>query len=240
MEFIGMTRVKNEARWIDRCIRSLLPLCRKVYVLDDHSDDATPEIANSFSESVVFDSPFDTFAETRDKTWLLRQIAENEPDTDFIICIDGDEELEPAGTHKITSLLKRGRIDAAAVRIPYMWNSERQWRTDGIYRNFHRPSIFRLDRRFLEYRSVYGNNTTLHCTNTPYGLIGATTPTDIHFLHWGYFDRETRIRKYHWYNEIDPKNETEDQYRHMVIGDLFPADSQFRYAGPLKLEPLSL
>jgi hypothetical protein len=49
---------------------------------------------------------------------------------------------------------------------------------------------------------------------------------------------EDRIRKYHYYNTIDPNNEFEDQYRHMVIGDIFPANYAGKWAGPLELAPV--
>jgi len=50
--------------------------------------------------------------------------------------------------------------------------------------------------------------------------------------------RADRERKYQWYNAQDPNNAIEDRYRHMVIGDLFPADSKFDHGGPLKLAQL--
>ncbi len=245
MKFIGMMRVRDEARWIDRCIRALLPLCEKVYVLDDHSVDGTGDIANAIDQVVLFNSPFDVadFSETRDKTWLLHQIARLEPDADYIVCVDGDEELEPQGPAKIIRTIEHRRCGAIHVRIIYMWDKEDQWRSDRIYENFHRPSVFRLDPAHLEYRSLYGPDTSLHCTNIPADLICESVTADIRLYHWGYFDRETRIKKFAYYTEKEKHNtemlECEDHYRHMVIGDLFPADSKFRWGGPLKLEPLS-
>jgi hypothetical protein len=46
------------------------------------------------------------------------------------------------------------------------------------------------------------------------------------------------VRKYEWYRNIDGENPVEDGYRHMVVGDIFPAESRFRYGGPLQLEAL--
>jgi hypothetical protein len=60
----------------------------------------------------------------------------------------------------------------------------------------------------------------------------------VRLLHYGYLHKEDRVRKFHWYNKIDPNNAFEDQYRHMVIGDVFPADSSFKWAGPLELRSL--
>jgi hypothetical protein len=77
----------------------------------------------------------------------------------------------------------------------------------------------------------------------PQGYIVESRRSGINLYHYGYFDRFTRIQKYHYYNKKEAENlemlESEDYYRHMVIGDLFPADSVFKHGGPLKLEPLT-
>jgi len=62
--------------------------------------------------------------------------------------------------------------------------------------------------------------------------------TGVRCLHYGYMRPEDRLRKYEWYRNMDSGADLEDGYRHIVIGDIFPADSRFRYAGPLKLEAL--
>lgn len=244
MRFVGMLRVKNEERWIQRAISSLLPLCDHVFVLDDHSSDGTAEIADSFDAVTVFDSPFgeNDFSETRDKTWLLKQIVDSGIRPDYVICIDGDEELEPGGQHKIHSIFKRNKISAAYCRIAYLWNDPEHWRTDGIYATFSRPSIFRFDPNVTQYKSLYGACTTMHCSNVPYDYLPYAAETDIRLLHFGYMHPEDRIRKFHYYQNQDKDNprslELEDSYRHIVIGDLFPADSVFKHGGPLKLESL--
>jgi hypothetical protein len=58
--------------------------------------------------------------------------------------------------------------------------------------------------------------------------------------HLGYNDLEDRVRKYAWYNQMDPNNQPEDCYRHMVQGDIteIPADAVLRHAGPLRLQML--
>lgn len=240
MRFAGMMRVKNEARWIDRSIRSLLPLCSHIYILDDHSTDATFEHASRYEQVNLFHSPFDTFSETRDKQWLLEQIISTGTHYDYVVAIDGDEELEPEGPRKIRELVYHGKVQSALFKIIYLWDSPNQWRTDGIYGRFRRASLFKLDPKHTQYHSLEGDAISLHCTNVPWAMIHTAVDTDIQLLHWGYYDRELRMRKYEFYNRIDPGNTFEDQYRHMVIGDVFPADSRFRHAGPLKVEPLAV
>jgi glycosyltransferase involved in cell wall biosynthesis len=240
MNYAAMMRVKNEERWIERSIQSLLPICGRIFILDDHSDDLTPHIANSYDETEVFLSPFhpEAFSETRDKEWLLRQIKRSGYQPDYVICIDGDEELEPAGPEKIRKLTADSSIVAARLKILYLWDDPNMVRVDGCYRHYARASLFRYHPQVTAFKSAY--STTLHCTNVPAQYVQYAVDTDIRLLHWGYYDRADRIRKYHWYNARDPENEREDRYRHMVIGDLYPGDQRGLHAGPLTLEPLRL
>jgi glycosyltransferase involved in cell wall biosynthesis len=224
----GMLRVKNEARWIERVLKAGAPVCERIYVLDDHSTDGTQVICRSM--------PFEGTNETRDKNWLLERVEQARPD--WVLHIDGDEEIEPGGCAKIRALVERGdRPDAYRFRFLYLWDRPDQIRTDRWYSTVTRISLFRL-RPGARFQSMAGAG--LHCGSAPEPETVAYC--DVTIIHWGYLHREDRIRKYHWYNAPDkhPIPELEDGYRHMVIGDLFPADSMFRHAGPLRLEPLSL
>jgi hypothetical protein len=126
------------------------------------------------------------------------------------------------------------------LRIPYLWNDENTVRIDGVYRHMAevgRPSMFRLmNENFRFQRTPFGCN--FHCSSVPQEMLHHAHRSRARLKHWGYFYAEDRIRKYHWYNSKDPSNVSEDSYRHMVIGDLFPPESRFRHAGPLQLVPL--
>lgn len=239
MTFVAMLRVKNEARWIERVIRSLQPLCERVYVLDDHSEDYTLDICRSIPGVVAFESPFRGLDESRDKTWLVNQIREFP--ADIVVAIDGDEVLEPGGQEKIRRAARRG--NAWTMQVLYLWNDDRTVRVDGVYSRMCRPSMFRLSactRGFL--RTPFGNGANLHCSSVPQELLHGARPTDIRLLHLGYRDREDRLRKYEFYCRIDPNNPAEDGYRHIVQGDLpeIPAAARLRHAGPLTLQPFTI
>lgn len=237
--FAGMLRVKNEARWIARVIESLLPLCERVYVLDDHSTDGTPFICSGIPGVTVFDSPFSGLDESRDKDYLLSHIRKD--GADIVVAIDGDEVLEPGGQDKIRRAVAQG--NAWTMRVLYAWNDDAHVRTDGVYSRMYRPSMFRLaacTRGFL--KTPFGNGANLHCSSVPQELLHGAIRTDIRLLHLGYRDREDRLRKFHWYNSIDPNNPGEDCYRHIVQGDLpdIPANARLRHAGPLTLQPFTI
>lgn len=244
MKIVGMLRIKDEARWIDRVLRSLLPACEEVIVLDDHSTDDTVEICRSFLGVTVIESPFEGVREDRDKNFLLEKVEAT--GATHVIHIDGDEEIAPGGCEIIRELSVTSGPDAYRFKVLYLWNDEKTVRVDGIYRSFTRSSFFRL-RKGARFHS--GTSGGFHCGNVPDPrFLGHC---DVKLLHYGYMHREDRIRKWHWYSGIDPTNRLEgyDQkfperrsYPHMVQGDVpeVPADALLMHAGPLKLEPLTL
>jgi glycosyltransferase involved in cell wall biosynthesis len=231
---IGALRIKNEARWIERVVRSIQPVCDRVIILDDHSDDGTPDICESLGAD-VHHSSFDGINEARDKNYLLELVWGHASPGDWCLMVDGDEILHPGDWGKLQHLTTLA-APAWSQRILYLWDREDQVRVDGVYRNFHRGSFFRLlpGAKF----QLTGAGGNLHCSSVPDNAAGACQRSDVRLLHLGYLHREDRIRKFEWYNRIDPHNRNEDGYRHMVIGDIFPSDSRFRHGGPLQLELL--
>jgi glycosyltransferase involved in cell wall biosynthesis len=236
MKVTGMLRVKDEARWIERAIRSIQPVCDTVLVLDDHSSDGTPELCESLG-CTVYRSQFDGIHEARDKDFLLAKVWETGAAIgDYCIMIDGDEAVHPADIPNVRDAIASGAT-CCSFHIVYLWDREDQIRVDRWYKEFRRPSLFRLVARNLTFaRNEFGGN--FHCSSAPAQLLYSIRAVPVRLLHYGYLHREDRVRKFYWYNAIDPNNQFEDSYRHMVVGDLYPSDSAFRWAGPLQLEPL--
>jgi hypothetical protein len=88
-----------------------------------------------------------------------------------------------------------------------------------------------------------------HCSSIPQELLYKSVGTDVRLLHYGYMDKADRIRKWHWYNSIDPVNVGEGfdrrrpdrgSYPHIVQGDIpeVPASASLMHAGPLELRQL--
>lgn len=232
----GMLRVKNEARWIECVLRSILPVCELIYVFDDHSDDGTQQICRSLGKVVLFESPFDGLNETRDKNWLLEKVEET--GANWVLHIDGDEEVAPGGCQLIRDLVEsRTYPEAYRFQVLYLWNRPNQIRVDRWYADYRRGSLFHL-RPGARFHSVNGGG--FHCGNVPEPV--SLGDCDVKLLHYGYMLREDRIYKYNWYNAPNkqPVPEIEDGYRHMILGDLLPADTVTRWAGPLKLQELNL
>ena len=254
MTVFGLLRVKNEARWIQAVIAAMRPICKRIFVLDDNSDDGTFELCEEVAGITVFRSPFHGLDERRDKNFLLQRAMECVPghhlagDTRspyWALAIDGDEMLDEGGPAALKDALTETNEHAFQLPVKYLWDSDlsrypeqRQIRVDGVYRRFTRPSVFRLfDGDFLFARTSWTGN--LHCSSVPMQLLRETHAVveGASLWHMGYNDRADRLRKYLWYNEIDPYNQREDYYRHCVQGDLddVPADARLLHAGPLEL-----
>lgn len=242
---VAALRIKNEQRWLASVLSSLLPLCEQIHVFDDHSTDETPYIAKSFPEVRYYASPFSDFNETRDKNHLLEKIEAIRRAGDHVVMIDGDEVLESGGQDKISKLAKDGHHDAYRFQVLYLWNNDKQIRTDGIYGRFFRASMFRLQPGLRFKSHVAGG---FHCGNVP-GPPEKVGECNVKLLHYGYMHKADRIRKWEFYSGIDPKNVAEGydpthperrSYPWVVQGDVpeVPANVKLRHAGPLELRAL--
>ncbi len=235
MNIAGMMRVRNEARWIERSIESILPLCNAgIHILDDHSTDDTVAIARFLPNVAIERSPFSGLNESRDKNYLLNGMGKN---LDWVVCIDGDEALTPDGLVNLELAMRFSNATALSLPIWYLWDREDQMRVDGVYGNFHRESVFRpvAGAHFHE-----GPAPNFHCGNVPPDLRHNRQVVNAPLLHYGYMERDDRLRKYSWYNAKDPGNHSEDCYRHMVQGDIVdvPADAILKHGGPLRLRAI--
>lgn len=263
MTIFGMMRIRNESRWIRDSLGSILPLCERVFVLDDGSSDGTPEICEKLSMQVtVIRSPFREpvdmgIDETRDKSFLLQRVMDcvsdihlrGNPRSPFwCIGIDGDEILERSAYDPIRETIMHTPHHAFKLPIWYLWDSDmsiwsvkgkRRVRVDGVYGKFARPSLFRLFNRSFQFQKTpWGGN--FHCSSIPQELLHCSQQIieGAPLLHLGYQYKEDRIRKWEWYNSVDGGNEVEDRYRHCVQGDLpeIPATASLKHAGPMRFE----
>lgn len=253
--FAAMLRVRNEGRWIAEVLESIRGLCERIFIMDDHSTDKTAKIcemfrydANHNEQVTVLPSPFDGLDEARDKNWLYDQIIlECEPK--WILCIDGDEVLEARGPEIIRRYTSQtmfiscdvdcGQPIADSFKLPiaYLWNGRNTWRTDRIYSDFWRPSLFRpfipdpnkpddmLVAKEFRFKStpwgktVNGVSPNFHCSSVPQRRIHGAKLLPARLKHFGYMWREDRVRKLDYLTSIDWKNDAEDWYRHVCQGD---------------------
>ena len=240
MKIAAMMRVRNESRWIGRGLASLRPICNAgLFVFDDRSTDDTAKIARSFGATVLAD-PFDGLNEVRDKNFLVQQVFKTSK-ADWIVHLDGDEVLEAAGAKELPAILRAAppHIGGYALPVIYLWNSERLMRVDGVYSRLARPSVFRTSGSNLTFKSFTAAKSGFHCGNVPFDQHPRCGSCSVRIKHFGYLERNMRLDKYAFYTKNDPHNEIEDNYRHIVQGDVteVPAGARLKHAGPLTLAP---
>jgi glycosyltransferase involved in cell wall biosynthesis len=254
-----MLRIKNESQWIAEVLESILPLCSKIYILDDHSTDNTIQICHRYLPQVeVLPSPFTGLNEARDKNWLYDEIVRRcRPE--YILCVDGDEVLERRGPGIIRdTVAKKPDVNSFVLKIAFMWGDRDAVRVDRIYSDFWRPSLFKpfheipgdndtrtllTEFRFMATpfgRKVGDHQPNLHCSSVPQRFIHGRQMCPVRLKHYGYIDRETRVRKLDFYTGCDWKNLAEDCYRHITQGDSVDLEELPRVKGLVEDSVLSL
>ena len=241
LKFVGMMNVKDEERWIARVLESALKVCETVCIIDDYSTDRTKQICREFERVELWPSRFEPRKDkTRDKNFIYNKAKAHDPD--WILTIDGDEILEDDALSILEREVEETVTNAFGLQILYVWDNEGWIRTDGVYKSFYRPSVFRHFRRSrIEYKATpFGGN--LHCPNVPQEFLHRHGRSRARILHYGYFDRPLRVKKYNLLMEVDPSNEGEDYYRHVIQGDVeqIPAQAKLKHAGPLEITALGV
>lgn len=104
---------KDEERHIGRCLERVIPVARKVFVVDCFSTDGTQEIAREMSATVVeHEWPGNQAAQFN---WAL----DNLPiDTEWILRLDADEYLTPELIEELKSELPKAPDEVSAYVLP--------------------------------------------------------------------------------------------------------------------------
>ena len=104
-----------------------------------------------------------------------------------------------------------------------MYDKPNQYRADG---DFNKKAPIRLmiineytrNLKFVE--SGYpGNAHSLHLPPTKYVPVRS----DVKILHYGYYDKNTRLKKFQYFHEVDPGGSDFSGYKDMISGDLDPS-----------------
>jgi|SRR6185295_6915067 len=166
-------------------------------------------------------SPFqETVDEVRDKNHLWDYVVGLGPR--HVLCLDGDEMLSlaairefPAAIHQ----LEQGGANVIVMPFVYLWNDERQRRIDGVYRDIRHARLFTIDRDpdYRHARFVSHGRAGFHCGSIPERLnVRHVDMPSMPVVHFGYLDEALRQRKLQFYNSLDPGNEGEGYYKHIV------------------------
>ncbi len=195
--------------------------------------------------------PKQSVSEIRDKNALWEYVKAKVP-FEFVLCLDGDEMLSQAAVRafpELTTALHTGAADMVHIPFVYLWDREDQQRVDGIYGvgpdglpRLRFPRAFSVRRvteqQLFDMRFAWeGTKGGFHCGSVPResfhpapdDLRSATWRAPI--IHFGYLHDADRRKKWEFYNQIDPNNEFEGRYMHII------GEPNQHAPGPVQLVP---
>lgn len=177
--------------------------------------------------------------EVRDREFLW-QYTKTMTAAKYVLCLDGDEALSRRAVRvfpQIIEAFERDDVEMFSLPFIYLWDGLESRRVDGWYGDdspampsdamptARFPRVFSLARMTVAKINQMRFKTTghlLHCGSIPmehYEPHG--TPPRHGFakapvIHFGYIDDDLRQRKFKQYTEMDPNNETEGYYLHII------------------------
>ena len=219
----GIYRVKNEARFIEQSIKSVVDLCSEIIVLDDNSTDNTVEICSGFDKVTdIIKQKELSLDETRDRNYLFEKARKLDPD--FILSVDGDEIFMPDASEMLFEELFtiHPASDVFEFQFLTLWDNVNTIRTDGIFGYYWQKRLLRMKNQPLSLLFVENDNPgNIHCGTIPPSSVGFynQAKSSVKIFHLASLDDEVRQRKYEYYTKTDPDSVLTGSYNHMISGE---------------------
>jgi hypothetical protein len=207
MKIIGFTQLRNELSKgnLKNWLRQMFEICEYVYVYDQNSDDGSKEEYKKYPNLIVIESEINDFKnEIICKKILLDKLLIEQPDTDFILWLDGDSLLESALTNDNNYLLFelckhaiKNEIDGILLSHYNLWRSDLHYRIDNSYHDLNGGvcALWRNNGN-LRYDSLIG----LHQPQYPSG-VNKKMKVEFGIIHRGFATDYQIMTKYNVYKE---------------------------------------
>lgn len=155
----------NEEKHIARCINSLKPFCKNIFIVDSFSTDRTIEIAESLGAKVYQRKWEHNYAQQYN--WGLTNI---EFDTDWIMRMDADEYVLPELAAEIREKLHKLPADVSGVTVNRRVMFMDKWIKRGGYYPITLLRIWRtgyglLEQRWMDEHVKLDKGQTIHFSN---------------------------------------------------------------------------
>jgi glycosyltransferase involved in cell wall biosynthesis len=206
---VTVMRVKNEEKYLAYALDSLRALGGRVVLLDDGSDDATPDIAQGFDFVDYHRQDIEPMDEGPARTKMYQLALELEPE--WIFTLDGDEALDPMCAERMLRAMDMAPDDvnvfdmflavmATSPEVP------RQLRYAGAspmaYWSMGR--LFRVRDAHREHEFYSKAPFNLHCGCVPEMYDRKSEKLNAWLLYYGYESKEAVAKKRVFYMEHDP------------------------------------
>jgi len=105
--------------------------------------------------------------------------------------------------------------------VLYVWDKPNQIRSDGFFQSVWRSRLYKMKSQphDLHYKnSIFRGN--LHCNSIPDNTIGIDKPlsSNVKILHYGYYNKELRTRKYNWAESYKLAISEQDINQYLISG----------------------
>lgn len=217
IKIIGGLLCKNEAeRWLNKFLASFSQLCDEIVVIDDKSNDKSPEICAKYG--TVYLSP-ESYFETRE--WMQRETLfhlclARANLNDWVIILDADELLNDS--HNLRKFLINCPVcyNGYSIKLYDMWN-ETHYRSDFYWNAHERHWQMATRKRDIDYT---WRKTNLHCGRLPLEIKEDKICYNESFYikHMGWSTEKDRLHKYDRYMKIDGNGQFGwlDQYKSIL------------------------
>ena len=110
MPTVGLSMiVKNESEALRHCLRSAFGIVSQIVIADTGSTDGTADIAREFGATVISVPWENHFANARNSALKLME-------TEWVLVLDADEELDSEAKAQLSDLLRPWKIGRASCR----------------------------------------------------------------------------------------------------------------------------
>lgn len=193
---------RNEAsRFLPSALKAWSSFASEIVLLDDNSDDATPEIAITAGASVYFINSelpmWGREASARAKLWECALLHAEPGDYVFIL----DADMTPACDPRP---LLASSPDAVAFVLYDLWSPD-AYRTDSYWRGHLVPRVWIAKVPHAPTGGWKWSERGVHTGHFPENLAFeriVTAPADMGLLHFAYASPELRARKHFQYARI--------------------------------------
>lgn len=169
--------VKNEEKHLLRCLKSIADIADEIVVVDTGSIDRTIEIVRQFSDKVYS-------IKWRDNFSRARNYALGKATGEWILFLDGDEELTADSTETIREKLRKNDCEGYLIKVLNYYNTGNQVEIapDVVFRMFRNNKEYRYSGAIHE--QICDNIIALN------PLAKIEIAEDICIIHYGYLPEE--------------------------------------------------
>ncbi len=190
-------RVKDGARYVDRCLGSLSAFVDDIVILDDGSTDDTLDLCRRYPKVTrLLEWPKSFFHEGMDRAVVLAMMADTK--ADWFLTMDIDEVFEERASEVIPLLASDASVALWEFPMYHFWNGRTHYRTDGEYGKAIEGGHRGL---YRNQPGLYYPPLKIHCAAL-LGVEGAIRQSNLRIKHYGYADMDELRQKCIRYEQI--------------------------------------